>query len=207
MKSAAPQSKKVRKNDSSESKLRIHKAAIEVFAKNGFAAASTRMIAKRAKLNISLISRYFGGKEQLFMSIIEGEVERAVKSDFDYPFRESFQDEVMSYIDFVYRSLKANIKLFRIVVAQSVIDPVFAKKIKNSVAPQEDPRLQVRLEKLKASGAIAADIDIRDLSLTIFTLATNQSICELLIFQTPSEELQKNAQHFLKILNRNVASI
>tara|TARA_B110001454_G_C12723260_1_gene436047 strand:- start:626 stop:1249 length:624 start_codon:yes stop_codon:yes gene_type:complete len=207
MKNVMPQSKKIRKNDSSESKLRIQKAAIEVFAKNGFAAASTRMIAKRAKLNISLISRYFGGKEQLFMSIIEGEVERAVKSDFDYPFRESFQDEVMSYIDFVYRSLKANIKLFRIVVAQSVIDPVFAKKIKNSVAPQEDPRLQVRLEKLKASGAIAADIDIRDLSLTIFTLATNQSICELLIFQTPSEELQKNAQHFLKILNRNVASI
>ena len=207
MKNVMPQSKKIRKNDSSESKLRIQKAAIEVFAKNGFAAASTRMIAKRAKLNISLISRYFGGKEQPLMSIIQGEVERAVKSDFDYPFRESFQDEVMSYIDFVYRSLKANIKLFRIVVAQSVIDPVFAKKIKNSVAPQEDPRLQVRLEKLKASGAIAADIDIRDLSLTIFTLATNQSICELLIFQTPSEELQKNAQHFLKILNRNVASI
>ncbi len=42
----------------------------ELFAKHGFDGASTRDICKKADVNISMISYYFGGKEGLYKKII-----------------------------------------------------------------------------------------------------------------------------------------
>lgn len=50
---------------------KIMEVATELFAKNGFEGASIREICKKASVNISLISYYFGGKEELYKKIIE----------------------------------------------------------------------------------------------------------------------------------------
>lgn len=46
-------------------------AARELFSTQGLAATSTRQIASKSKVNISMISYYFGSKEGLFQGIIE----------------------------------------------------------------------------------------------------------------------------------------
>lgn len=51
-------------------RTKIIKAAIKLFAKNGFEATSTRAICKLAEANISLIAYYFGGKQELYDEII-----------------------------------------------------------------------------------------------------------------------------------------
>ncbi len=52
-------------------KKRLLAAAVEVFAKRGYSGASTREIARRAKINPVTLFRLFGGKPQLHAAAIE----------------------------------------------------------------------------------------------------------------------------------------
>lgn len=52
------------------SKEKIFKAAVSLFAKKGFAAVGVREIAGRARVNISMISYYFGSKTGILEAII-----------------------------------------------------------------------------------------------------------------------------------------
>jgi AcrR family transcriptional regulator len=47
---------------------KIIAAAIDVFADRGYDGASTRMIARRAKVNLGSIQYYFGGKKELYLA-------------------------------------------------------------------------------------------------------------------------------------------
>lgn len=55
-----------------DAKSKIMEVSLKLFAEKGFEGTSTRDIAKASGLNISLISYYFGGKEGLYKSILEG---------------------------------------------------------------------------------------------------------------------------------------
>lgn len=46
-------------------------AGLELFGEHGFKATTTRMLAERADANVSAIPYYFGGKEGLYMAVIE----------------------------------------------------------------------------------------------------------------------------------------
>ncbi len=52
---------------------RIMTAAAPLFAQKGFAAVSVKELAEAAKVNIALISYYFGGKEKLYATILEAQ--------------------------------------------------------------------------------------------------------------------------------------
>ncbi len=54
----------------SEKQLQILDAAEELFADKGFEGTSVRDIAQRAKINVAMISYYFGSKEKLLESLI-----------------------------------------------------------------------------------------------------------------------------------------
>ncbi|QOW09457.1 TetR/AcrR family transcriptional regulator [Kaistella flava (ex Peng et al. 2021)] len=54
---------------SKEEHILLH--AEELFAEKGFEGSSTREISKMAKVNVSMISYYFGSKEKLFVKIFE----------------------------------------------------------------------------------------------------------------------------------------
>lgn len=54
-----------------EKKQHIINVAEQLFAENGFDGTSVRDIAQKAKVNIAMISYYFGSKEKLLESIIE----------------------------------------------------------------------------------------------------------------------------------------
>lgn len=57
--------------DTPNAKERLLEAAIDVFGKQGFSGASTRMIAAAAQVNISAIPYYFNGKEGLYQAVVE----------------------------------------------------------------------------------------------------------------------------------------
>ncbi len=54
---------------------RMLEAAIDVFGKHGFESATTRMIAKEARVNIAAIPYYFGGKKGLYHAVVQHVVE------------------------------------------------------------------------------------------------------------------------------------
>jgi len=62
---------------------RLLEAGVDVFGKHGFDAATTRMIAKKAGVNIAAIPYYFNGKEGLYHAVvayITGKLESQVES-------------------------------------------------------------------------------------------------------------------------------
>jgi len=54
-----------------EAREKIINAAEELFAENGFDNTSVRELALKAKVNVAMISYYFGSKEKLFETLIE----------------------------------------------------------------------------------------------------------------------------------------
>lgn len=61
---------------SSKSRERLLEAAVDVFGKHGFEAATTRMIAKAAGVNIAAIPYYFNGKDGLYQAAVTYIVEK-----------------------------------------------------------------------------------------------------------------------------------
>ena len=58
------------KTDFNEKQIQILRVAETLFAEKGFDGTSIRDIAKEAKINIAMVSYYFGSKEQLLEAII-----------------------------------------------------------------------------------------------------------------------------------------
>jgi AcrR family transcriptional regulator len=58
------------KTDFNDKQIQILQVAEKLFAEKGFDGTSIRDIAKEAKINIAMVSYYFGSKEQLLESII-----------------------------------------------------------------------------------------------------------------------------------------
>lgn len=54
-----------------DTRERLIRAAIDIFAENGFNATTTRMLADRARVNLSAIPYYFRSKEGLYQAAVE----------------------------------------------------------------------------------------------------------------------------------------
>lgn len=54
-----------------DARERLIRAAVEIFAENGFNATTTRMLADRAQVNLSAIPYYFKSKEGLYRAAVE----------------------------------------------------------------------------------------------------------------------------------------
>jgi AcrR family transcriptional regulator len=54
-----------------DTRERMIRAAVEIFAENGFNATTTRMLADRARVNLSAIPYYFQSKEGLYLAAVE----------------------------------------------------------------------------------------------------------------------------------------
>jgi len=89
----------------SEKQIAILQAAEKIFAKRGIDAASVREIAKEAKINIAMISYYFGSKEKLvdhlfgyriksFHSQLEQIIQNTTMTSF-----EKLREVLRSYLD------------------------------------------------------------------------------------------------------------
>ena len=61
-----------RKRNSTATRANLLDAATKHFARQGYDAVSLREIAAEAGVDVSLVSRYFGGKEELFAAVMDG---------------------------------------------------------------------------------------------------------------------------------------
>lgn len=101
---------------------KILSVATELFANKGFDGTSIREICKKAEINISMISYYFGGKQELYEKIIAQIVENIINY-----MKENFQTkELPTSFDFLNKEQKLNI-LFKL--QDKMIDYFYSEKI------------------------------------------------------------------------------
>lgn len=97
-----------------DSKQRILKAAIKLFAHKGFDGTSIREICKEASVNVCMISYYWGGKKELYHGIVDDLIKRQMEyvgtfADLDKSPYEMTQKE---RIDLLYLWLDKVVDLF-----------------------------------------------------------------------------------------------
>ncbi|WP_199616064.1 TetR family transcriptional regulator [Paenibacillus alkalitolerans] len=61
----------MQQDSSLDMRTKILNAAIRLFSKQGFGATTVRQICEEAGANVALVSYYFGGKENVFYSIVD----------------------------------------------------------------------------------------------------------------------------------------
>ncbi|NPA15880.1 MAG: TetR/AcrR family transcriptional regulator [Deferribacteres bacterium] len=88
-----------------QTKERILKAASELFAKGSYEGVSIREIARKADVNSSLISYYFGGKENLYKAVLSQHFDELL----EYVSRMSTSDELA----FIKEFMKNHIRVMR----------------------------------------------------------------------------------------------
>lgn len=104
------------------SKEKILKAAVKLFAQKGFDGVSIREICKEADINVCMVSYYFGGKKELYQGIIDNLIERQINFaktfvDIDKDISElSYQEKAEllllmtdKFIDFFYANFTSDL--------------------------------------------------------------------------------------------------
>lgn len=95
--------------DLSGAREKILSVARHLIAENGYKATSTRDIAKKSGLNISLISYYFGGKEGLYKTIIKEHADRT-QADLEKIIQNFSQKEFT--LDLLSKEIRSIIRIF-----------------------------------------------------------------------------------------------
>lgn len=81
--SSAARKVDLRKVRGEDTRAQILEAARDVLAEHGYANTSTRAIAERARVRLSLVHYHFGGKQQLLAAVLDRENERLLARQRD----------------------------------------------------------------------------------------------------------------------------
>lgn len=101
-KTPTPDRKKVAARDPAKTRARILKAAVAEFSAKGFSGARTEAIARRAKSNIRMLYHYFGGKDALYVCVLEEVLLRLRSAEMQLDF-EAMEplDGIVRMFDFI----------------------------------------------------------------------------------------------------------
>lgn len=199
-KSAPKDQAKGKKRDRSASERSLLKAAEDVFSKHGFKGATTRMIAKKAGVNESLIGRYFDGKMGLLIAIIERYVvEDDVHTRLTYPAQTTLEAELLGFAKFKYElDCKKNFDFFKIVLSQAIVDAKFCKRIRETIPMFYQPQLEERLMNLQKDGKIPSDVDVKYFIKGLDIFMFGNIISQRLIAGVSDLEAYKTLEDFIK---------
>lgn len=169
-------------------------AAEKVFAKSGFKGATTRLIAEKANINVSLINRYFDGKYGLLLALLQKKGEEFHRNKLGYPPCDTLQEELNQFGLALLKSCLKEIAFFKIVVAQLLTDPVFAKKYRAKLPPIiENAALFERIIKFNIDKKMANEIILK-----VKAYVNSLIIIEFLLQGETVETLEKHLLEFVQ---------
>jgi AcrR family transcriptional regulator len=156
-------------------------AAIEEFAARGFKGASMDAIAARTRTTRALINYYFGGKEKVYLKVLEhvyGEIRQAEdRLDLDHL---SPVDAIRRIVEFTYNYYLEHEGFVRLVVAENQAGGRRLRKSRTmrSLNRSIIDTLRRVLERGQRDGAFRSDIDVVEIHKAIAALGmfnvTNQ---------------------------------
>ena len=192
-----------RKRDKEASKETLLRAAVDLFSRLGYDAATTKAIAAEAGLNEQLITRYFGGKVGLLAAALAAFVDEDLKND-SYPAGDGVEAEIRSFLLHRHRRLDELQDFFRTFLPLALHDG----PVRDSVRPillRETTLLRERLTALKARHLLRADVHIDKVSRMISALSFHTSFISRVSTDLAEAELQDLLTESAAILARGLA--
>lgn len=193
---------KTRKRDRSASEERLIHAGTELFSKLGFNGTTTRMIAKKADVNESLIARYFDGKEGLFVAIVQNFIEEITQQELPYAPQESLAKELDKYVDFRLMNGCEHLDFAKIIFSQALVNKKFKKKALESIPMQIDPKLVDRVQLLSDKDKLLPGTDVTELCNHLDTYLDGLFFFDCVMNEDPREEILKKANRFVTVFSK-----
>lgn len=191
---------KTKNKDRLATEERLLEAAEYVFSKHGFKGATTRMIAKKADVNVALIARYFDGKYGLMVRFIEKKAIQCRTIELNYPAQKTITEECLAFAKLRLLFFIDDLSLFKIVMVQFLTDPKFLKKFHESLIIFEaHPAFEARLNKLIEDKKIKTSIDTPQILDIIEDYVFSVVMGKMLIDNIPLEEANGYIERFIKI--------
>jgi TetR/AcrR family transcriptional regulator, regulator of cefoperazone and chloramphenicol sensitivity len=168
-----PEPKKRRGQE--DTKARLLEAALDIFAKEGYDAATTRNIAKKAGVNESLIQRYFKSKLGLFFQLRKQAREKFLSELLAYDESSSLEEELIKFMKKKLQRTGRDKKFFKMAIARSILDSKMRDDVQR-MAEFTPPHLIERFERFRAKGMIRTDVDLKQVIDIVLSLAFTFSL-------------------------------
>lgn len=174
---------RARPRDRRATREALLEAAVEVFARRGYDAATTRELAAAAGVNEGLIQRYFGGKAGLLLAVLVdcGSEENRGACELP-PARASIDAEIRSFLEFHLRHAWENRDFLRVVVYRSILDPAVAAELGRRFSETHVPLVLERLRAFRAKGQIGRGADLRAIAHALSTLSFGIAFMDQIVF-------------------------
>ena len=193
---------KCKKRDRTASEERLVQAGLEIFSKYGFDGATTKMIAKKADVNESLIGRYFDGKEGLLMHITQKFIAELINRDLAYEPKDNLADELEAYVRDRIRNGCQHEDFAKIIIGHSLTDRKFKKKAMETIPMQLDPRLIQRVQMLADKGKLKPGTNVEELCHDLDTYMDGVFFFERVLHETPLEKLMEQTVRFVRTYSK-----
>jgi AcrR family transcriptional regulator len=169
----SPRARRRRVNDPEGTKRDIIEIATEEFAGKGFSGARVDDIAARTKTSKRMIYYYFGGKEGLYIAVLEAAYRniRSVEAVLDLEHQEPEQ-ALRTLVSFTWEYQNAHPEFIRLVMNENILDGAYlsrSKTIQRLNATVIDA-LRDLLARGQHDGVFRSDIDPVDLHMSISAL-------------------------------------
>jgi AcrR family transcriptional regulator len=193
---------KKRHYDSGKTRRSLTAAAIDLFSKIGYDAATTRGIAKKAGVNESLIQRYFANKFGLFSSVVE-ECHQKLLGDLPYSPAESVEEELRQYLNFRLDIIKKEKKLYRLVLSRALLDKSVAGKMHN-ISHNGVPHLVERLAVLQQKGLINKNFSLPNISVLVAGISFSLAVWCHIFGKLEEEKAKEVAKLASQIISKGM---
>jgi AcrR family transcriptional regulator len=138
------------KADKAETKIKIAEAAISLFTSQGFKGTTVRQIAKKAGVNLALISYHFGGKkgllEELITLFFEGYIRR-IEIVYLTSNSSSVKGNFIELVESLLIYQQKNLPLARFVYREMTLDSTLVRELMSTYLVKEKYFLQTMFEK------------------------------------------------------------
>ena len=200
MQTKARTNKAISVKDRAATEARILAAAREVFARRGYDAAGLREIAEMAEANLSLISRYFGGKEGLLDALTEKFVTARREGGLSYPPQDTLRDEIYHYLHSKLRDDLRDEDIVRLLISRAAIDAGFRKKGAENLDGKADENFRDRMANLQIRGVVASEVDIDMLFAAVMHASFSVNFFGAMVGGRPSEEIDALFRNYAEAL-------
>ena len=175
--------------DRAATEKRILDAARTVFTERGYDAAGLREIVGVAQANLSLISRYFGGKEGLLIALTDQFVAARREGDLSYPPQTTLADEIYHYLHNKLRDDLKHEDMIRLLVSRAAIDETYRGQSMHNMDGKADANFRERIEALQDKGTVSTAIDIDLLFAAVLHFSFSVNFFGSMIADRPREEI------------------
>ena len=188
-------------NQKPDSRKCILQAAAKLFSRMGLSKTSIRDIARESKLNISMVSYYFGGKEGLYKELMQSfakEIQSDMRERLDHLQKQQMSKELfVSQIKIMLEKMilmnQKYPEICQILAREKLEGMPLSKEVHQNIFYPLVRRFYQVVESAKAAGVVKADVDP-----AVFYIVLSEGLFNFFNWMHFENNFQKDCESFYK---------